>query len=181
MISILFNGSVVMMLCRRIAAGDWCHVFPEGGIWQRPELGGRENGTEGELGKLKWGVGKLIAHSPKRAIVIPFFQFGMETTMPQHPVTKKLDTVIPRPGHDVTVRFGKEIDFDDLIKEHEAIHGALWKYTASVDEDVYPGGGKEGGKEGDFHDHWDSRPEELMLYHKIALRIEESLNCLNKR
>lgn len=178
------------MHCRRIAAGDWCHVFPEGGIWQRPELGGRENGTEGDLGKLKWGVGKLIAHSPKRPIVIPFFQFGMETTMPQHPVTKKLDSVIPRPGHDVTVRFGEEIDFDDLIEEHEAIHGALWKYTASVDDDVPRCKGEDKncskgrdreGKEGDFHEHWDSRPEELMLYHKIALRIEESLDRLNKR
>jgi monolysocardiolipin acyltransferase len=134
-------------------------------------LGGRENGKEGEIGHLKWGVGKLIAHSPKKAIVIPFTHMGMETVMPQHPVTKVLATTIPQPGHDVSVKFGEELDFDDLIKEHEALHGILWKYTASVDDD----------KEGDFHEHWDSKPEELVLYHKITLRIEKSLAALLKQ
>ena len=147
-------------------------MFPEGGIWQRPVLGGRENGKENEIGHLKWGVGKLIAHSPKKAIVIPFFQYGMETLMPQHPVTKKLDSHIPVPGHDVLVRFGKEIEFDDLIKEHEEKYGVLWKYKASVDEEEEKG-------EGNFHDHWDSKPEDLKLYHKITLRIEEALIALN--
>lgn len=168
-ISLLYLYLLYGTLCRRLAAGEWCHVFPEGGIWQRPVLGGRENGKEGELGHLKWGVGKLIAHSPRRAIVVPFFQFGMETTMPQHPETKKLSSVIPRPGHNVVVRFGEEINFDDLIQEHELLHGILWKYKASVDED----------KEGDFHDHWDSKPEELLLYHKITLRVEKALIALN--
>ena len=89
--------------------------------------------------------------------------------MPQHPETKKLSSVIPRPGHNVVVRFGEEINFDDLILEHELLHGILWKYNASVDED----------KEKIFHDHWDSKPEELVLYHKITLRIEKALIALN--
>jgi monolysocardiolipin acyltransferase len=155
------NQKLLLDFARRLAAGDWCHVFPEGGIWQKPVLGGRDNGSEKELGHLKWGVGKLIAHSPKRAIVIPFFQFGMETLLPQDPVTKKLDSMIPKPGHNVKVRFGVELDFDDLIKEHEELHGQLWKYKASVDEEI------EGQ---DFHLYWDSRPEEMILYHKITLR-----------
>ena len=29
-------------------------------------------------GKLKWGVGKLIAHAPRRPIVIPFFHSGKD-------------------------------------------------------------------------------------------------------
>jgi hypothetical protein len=42
---------------RRLAAGDWGHVFPEGGVWQRPGcLGGRENGKEDEIGHLKWST-----------------------------------------------------------------------------------------------------------------------------
>ena len=92
--------------------------------------------------------------------------------MPQHPVTKKLDSHIPIPGHDVLVILGEEMNFDDLIKEHEDLHGVLWKYKASVDEE------HEGGP-GSFHDHWDSKPEELKLYHKITLRIEKALNSLN--
>lgn len=160
------------MHCRRLAAGDWCHVFPEGGIWQRPVLGGRENGKEGERGHLKWGVGKLIAHSPKRAIVIPFVHLGMETVTPQDPVTRTRYSSIPNVlGHDVSVYFGEELDFDDLIKEHEEVNGILWKYTASVDQD----------KEGDFHDHWDSNLEEQVLYHRITMRVEEAMIALHQR
>jgi hypothetical protein len=93
---------------------------------------------------------------------------GMETVMPQHPVTKALATAIPQPGHDVSVIFGEELDFDDLIEDHEALHGKLWKYTVSIDDD----------NEGDFHEHWDSKPEDLVLYHKITLRIEKALTAL---
>jgi hypothetical protein len=158
---------------RRLAAGDWGHVFPEAGIWQRPGcLGGRENGKEDEIGHLKWGAGKLIAHSPKRAVVIPFVHLGMETVTPQDPETKaRLSSVPNLVGHDVTVNFGEELDFDDLIKEHEDVHGVLWKYTANVDDD----------KEGDFHEHWDSKPEEQELYHKITMRVEQAMTALHKR
>lgn len=31
----------------------------------------------------------------------------------------------------------------------------------------------------DFHAHWDSRPEDLILYNKITRRIEEALTRLN--
>lgn len=29
-------------LSRRVAAGEWCHVFPEGKCYQQHTLGGRE-------------------------------------------------------------------------------------------------------------------------------------------
>ena len=73
-----------LLLC----IGEWCHVFPEGGIWQTDTLGGRSNGREAEVGKLKWGVGKLIAHAPVTPLVRPFFFMGTETAYPQHPETK---------------------------------------------------------------------------------------------
>ena len=161
-----------LAFARRAAAGDWLHVFPEGGIWQKLELGGRHNGREREVGRLKWGVGKLIAHCPQRPVVIPFFHWGMETTMPQHPVTKELlNKGVPVPGHRVDVRFGPELHFDDLIDAHERRHGRLWKYTASVDDDVDPD---------NFLAQWKSRPEDLELYHQITARIEDALNALNQ-
>lgn len=104
--------------------------------------------------------------------MIPFVHLGMETITPQDPVTKARLSSIPHLiGHDVTVTFGNEVDFDDLVKEHEALYGTLWKYNASVDDD----------KEGDFHQHWDSKPEEQELYHKIAMRVEQVLTELHKR
>ena len=50
------------------------------------------------LGKLKWGVGKLIAHCPRKPIVIPFIHFGTENTYPQHSTTKVVRNTIPFSG-----------------------------------------------------------------------------------
>jgi len=124
---------------------------------------------------LKWGVAKLIAHSPVPVKVVPFYHHGMETVMPQDPVTRKVLVTLPVPGHDVVVHFGGEIDFSDLIREHEALHGPLWKYRRSVVEDRAAGYIAE-----DFHRYWDSSPLEKVLYHKICLRIEDRLRKLNE-
>lgn len=157
---------------RHVVMGQWLHIFPEAGVWQRTTLGGRSNGRESELGKLKWGIGKLIAHAPKRPILIPFFHTGMETVIPQDPITLKTKGLpIPRPGHNVTVKFGPEVRFDDLIAEHEKEYGPLWKYTESVDAD------KELAMKG--LNYWESSETDKILYHKITLRIEKALTELN--
>ena len=49
-------------------------------------------------GKLKWGVGKLIAHCPTTPIVIPFYHFGTENTYPQHKDTKIIKNTFPYLG-----------------------------------------------------------------------------------
>jgi hypothetical protein len=71
----------------------------------------------------------MIAHSPKTPVVIPFFHHGMEEIMPQG------KTPLPRPGKTVSVRFGPELFFDDLIDEHEKVYGKIWKYTSNIDND----------------------------------------------
>lgn len=135
-------------------------------------------------------MGKLIAHAPNKIIVIPFFHTGMETVIPQDQTTMKtIGLPIPRPGshpllvythslmysptyiagHNVTVRFGKEIRFDDLIQEHEAKYGKLWKYSAQASQQDLD----------NFHDSWDSVPQDYALYHKITLRIQQALEDLN--
>jgi monolysocardiolipin acyltransferase len=152
---------------RVIAGGNWLHIFPEGGIWQLEGLGGRENAMD--KGKLKWGVGRLIAHSPKKPIVIPFYFTGMETIMPHDHKTKKLLVSYPHCGHKVRLKFGKEIDFQDLIDEYEAKNGTLWKFSENNDIDVNTS-------------HWKSpTSDELALYCKITRRIEENLLGLSER
>lgn len=168
------NQKLLLDFARLVAAGEWCHVFPEGGIWQWDTLGGRRNGHEKELGKLKWGIGKLIAHAPVTPEVVPFYFKGTETIYPQDE-NKVVKNKLPIPGHKVNIRFGAEIRFDDLLAEHEKIHGPLWKYKSSLkQESTY---GTE--KENEFHAYWDSRPEDLILYAKITSRIEEALTKLN--
>eukprot|EP00978_Attheya_sp_CCMP212_P013972 scaffold35329_cov44-Attheya_sp.AAC.2 len=168
------NQKLLLDFAKLVAQGDWCHVFPEGGVWQLPGLGGLKSqpGSGGRgrsssgLGKLRWGVGKLIAHSPMRPRVIPFAHAGMESLIPQDPVSGK-----SRFGHEdplrVLVRFGQELHFDDLIETHEAKHGTLWTY------DALPNNNRN------FHRKWDSSPAEYQLYSKIADRIEQHLEVLS--
>lgn len=145
------------------AHGEWCHLFPEAGIWQLDTLGGRSNGKESEIGKLKWGVGKLIAHAPKRPVVIAFYFSGSEKILPQDPQTKDLLSPIPKLNHNIQICFSQEIVFNDLIQEHEKKYGNLWKYSTNSDLET-----------------WKSKPQDLELYSKIAKRIEDVLTQLNE-
>jgi 1-acyl-sn-glycerol-3-phosphate acyltransferase len=206
-------------------AGQWCHVFPEGGVWQNDTLGGRDitatgistssvvssnsaddaftasagavplqdtdvlsNTSDGPVAavtsqrklpimdRLKWGIGKLIAHAPTKPVVIPFFFMGTETIYPQDKVTKALRNKLPIPGCNVDIRFGPEIDFSGLIAEHEKLYGPLWKVKPSVKHEQK----NEDGSDVDFHTYWDSKPSDYILYAKIAKRVEESLVELNQ-
>ena len=38
----------------------------------------------GWLTRRQWGIGKLIAHLPKRPVFIPFYHIGMTAVLPQH-------------------------------------------------------------------------------------------------
>lgn len=219
------NQRLLLDFGKHLACGEWCHVFPEGGVWQWDELGGRRKlppnatmqlssdfGSDGgsssghdrdelkiiptatlqqkalpypsSVGKLKWGVGKLIAHAPITPKVIPFAHHGMERLLPQDENTGKtklrdnlLDSMLPAIfGGDaddklhIRVKFGEEIEFDDLIREHEAKHGKLWKYC-----------GKEVNEQQQQHETtWESSREERALYSKIVRRIEGRLDVLTR-
>lgn len=165
------DQKLLLDFARKLSNGDWCHLFPEAGVWQLSTLGGRSNGTEKEKGRLKWGVGKMIAHAPEPPVVIPFCHMGMERVMPQDPETRVTLTPLPIPGrHDVTVLFGPEITFEDLVLEHERNHGTLRKCHANCSAD--------GGNIKDFLSYWASTDAEKILYHKITLRIEDEMNKL---
>lgn len=163
------NQSLFHDFAKILARGEWCHIFPEGGVWQWKELGGRGRHDVMEKDahtvrkeKLKWGVGKLIAHHPGKVRIIPFAHVGMETLLPQDPITRK--TFLKKHIFDgnklmVRIKFGKEIDCQDLIDDFEAKHGKLWKY-------------------GNGHDHFVSTAAEKELYRKITLRVEDHLEGL---
>ena len=295
---------LLLDFARHLANGEWCHVFPEGGVWQWDELGGRRQlppntvavsssdfgknrqaSTSSEekvvgintttttttatattststatslprpreivyataqqkvlppspIGKLKWGVGKLIAHAPVTPKVIPFAHKGLEKLLPQDETTGKtklrenflrsflpnmllLRSTIAGEGAiveggggggngnkkeevtssgdklNVTIRFGKEIVFDDLIREHENQHGKLWKYsgTWNAEEDYHY---RESGRKSHPHKQqqrssrnsdeqaqyelWNSSSDaERVLYSKIVRRIEYHLDDITRK
>jgi monolysocardiolipin acyltransferase len=245
------NQQLLLDFGRHLVNGEWCHVFPEGGVWQWKELGGRRQLPEGGIlgsasdfaddqqlqqqkqqtkkddtttssdnnnnnksiiipatkqhkslplspsGKLKWGVGKLIAHAPITPRVIPFAHCGMERLLPQDEISGKtylrtdfVKSLLPSfllgnsndddgsssgdgKGLQIRIQFGHEINFDDLIQEHETKHGKLWKYR-----------GKEpttaASMARQVPENWVSSKEERILYSKIVKRIEMHLEVLTK-
>jgi monolysocardiolipin acyltransferase len=219
----------------RLAQGGWCHVFPEGGVWQWNELGGRrqlppknavvvsssdiiDTSTSNDdddkqiiitattkqrnlplstKGKLKWGVGKLIAHAPIPPIVIPFAHVGMEQLLPQDVNTgvTKLHIRSILSGDDklhVKICFGTEIKFDDLLLEYENKYGKLWKYL-DHEENVKvavqqqkpqisssSSSSSSSSEEEILLSNWKSSKEERILYNKITSRIEQELDIITK-
>lgn len=84
----------------------------EGHCEQDGSLGGRAEGLgREELGRLKWGVGKMIAHAPVTPIVIPLFHTGMAELIPINPFTRKILRAVPGMGNTVTARVGAEIRY----------------------------------------------------------------------
>jgi hypothetical protein len=107
----------------------------------------------------------------------------MEEVIPELPGEKRVAVWIPRVwGHTVSIRFGEEICFEDLISEHEKTHGPLWKYASNAQNDSRVQDALNAGyphNPGAFHRAWDSTDAEKELYHKICTRIEERLTELN--
>lgn len=82
----------------------------EGHCEQDGSLGGRAPGLgRDKHGRLKWGVGKMIAHAPVTPVVIPLFHTGMAELIPINPFTRKILHAIPNVGNTVTARAGAEI------------------------------------------------------------------------
>ncbi|GMH90384.1 hypothetical protein TrST_g2047 [Triparma strigata] len=160
---------MLLDFCRRAAqGGQWIHLFPEGKIFQSGSLGAeyyraRSDERAREIGRLKWGAGKVVAHCPKKLLVVPFHHLAMEGINPQRE-DGELRTHVPQGGNDVSLRVGKYIGFDDLIEEHERKHGKLWKYKVKPEEG----------------ERWKSSEEEKKLYTKIVLRIEGALKLLEE-
>jgi 1-acyl-sn-glycerol-3-phosphate acyltransferase len=124
-------------------------------------------------GRLKWGVGKVIAHAPAHCrplIVVPISASGMERMLPVDTTTNML-----RPfsewrlfGQRIEVAVGPAIDIHDLIEAHEARHGALWTYGTQPSEDC--------DGEGAWRAKWThSTEQERELYAAITRRVEGAL------
>lgn len=164
------NQPHLLDFARQAVAGEWLHIFPEGKVSQLNRLGGRESEDRKNLGALKWGVAKLIAHAPVRPVVIPFIHIGMDGVMPMDQ-DRKLLTKFPQLGQSVQVKFGPELSFDDLITEHEQQFGPLWRYSSETN--------LTSGNEALSQNGWNSASSDFTLYKKITDRVELALVKIN--
>ncbi|CAM9269692.1 unnamed protein product [Choristocarpus tenellus] len=174
---------------RRLAAGDWCHVFPEGKTVQTGTLGGRlDEEKVAKVGRLKWGVGKMIAHAPRLPTVVPFFHTGMQNVVAEDPVSKDVLPTQPRFQKKLTIRVGDPVPVLDLIEAHEKKYGPLWKYgsnatrssntTSSTTVGTKPDQWVEGCEVDEWKETWESSTEQRSLYSAIMRRIEAALLAL---
>ena len=174
---------------RKLADGDWVHIFPEGACNQTGRVGvgtlrkkmegyvvTRDEDLAEKIGRLKWGAGKLVARvafgeSREPPLIVPYYHVGMQDVMPQRnlPDDNALKHVAPRVGKRVRVVVGDPVDVSDLIAEYEKKHGP--RRLASAVVDSVTNTERFQGWEG-------STAPELELYSAITRRIQHALEAL---
>jgi len=122
----------------KVQHGSWCHIFPEGKIFQN----WRFDSNEAVLGPFKCGVGKLIAHSyPNVPIVLPMYHSGMQDVIPEKELTdpraRKKRGSVPkgfRTGNKVKVYVGEPIDFTSEVEAfRQRYPGALDSWATTLE------------------------------------------------
>jgi len=104
----------------KLDQGNWCHIFPEGRVWQT----WRFEDSEVHLGKFKFGVGKIIAHCKNEPIILPIFHKGMDKVIPEKVLNDKKSkkpskpiSLVPKVGNLVQLYVGRPIDFSKKIAD----------------------------------------------------------------
>ena len=99
-------AETVRTMAERVSVGDWLHIFPEGRVSPPDE-------KQGELGRLKWGLGKMLCDVHELGgpppVVLPFWHTGMERVKPY-------GVGVLRAGERIHVTVGEPIDFGDLVR-----------------------------------------------------------------
>lgn len=102
---------------RKLARGEWLHVYPEGKVSQR------------FIALMRHGVGKMVALASEwregdadapHPIVVPIYHEGMETVMPQDDETNELLSMVPRIRRDVYMMVGEPIMVADIIARYRS-------------------------------------------------------------
>jgi len=83
-------------LLERLRAGEWVHIFPEGGRTREPGARLRR--------PFKTGIGRLLVEA--QPIAMPFYHRGMHELLP-------IGSRLPRSGKQVDVLFGDATRIDD--------------------------------------------------------------------
>lgn len=138
------SGSLEQPLFQRLFdklnAGNWCHIFPEGRVWQD----WRFEGNEPVLGPFKAGVGKLVAHARVTPLVVPFYHRGMGDIAPERPLENRkskkpvqVASIYPNTGKTVTVLVGEPIDFSEKVNKFKSDYpGVLGSFQTTSFEAI---------------------------------------------
>ena len=81
----------------------WLHYFPEGKVIQYKE----------RIGRLKWGIGRLLIESQKEVTVLPIILKGFDLMKP--------NDLFPRFYHDIEIFIGNPVSSIDILKATEHV------------------------------------------------------------
>ena len=95
------DQKAMQIIINKLSTGHWVSMFPEGYIAQ-----------DGEVKKVRRGVGKIILESNPTPRVYPIYHRGMEGV-------KSEKKWLPSVGSHIVVKLGKEIHFDDIISTYK--------------------------------------------------------------
>lgn len=97
----------------KLQAGDWLHLFPEG---TRQPFGGG-------IGRLRPGVGRLVADAVPTPLVVPMYHRGL------HRLHAKGDALPVSAGHRIDIAVGPPIDFAPRL--------AAWRAGGVPERDIH--------------------------------------------
>ena len=101
--------------------GEWIHFFPEGRVIQSP--------FEALL-RWKWGMARLILECNVNPVLIPIWHSGFNHMLPMSSLkTTYLIDMIPRPGKDIIIAFGKPFQIDDNRRKQYTLMTKKEKYA----------------------------------------------------
>ncbi|GAA5903269.1 hypothetical protein JCM8208_002260 [Rhodotorula glutinis] len=114
---------------KKLDAGNWVHIFPEGRIKQ-DDLH--------SLRRFKWGISRILMECERMPLVVPVWIKGFQEVMDEPRVWPNY---LPRRHKDVTILFGEPLNplLDPLLAAYRAQFPSPWRpktYDRPVGQDL---------------------------------------------
>ncbi|GAA5945008.1 hypothetical protein JCM3775_004257 [Rhodotorula graminis] len=114
---------------KKLDAGNWVHIFPEGRIKQEDLH---------SLRRFKWGISRILMECERMPLVVPVWIKGFQDVMDEPRVWPNY---LPRRNKDITILFGAPLNplLDPLLAAYRAQFPSPWRpatYDRPVGQDL---------------------------------------------
>ena len=92
----------------------WLHFFPEGRVIQENDQPDNSELEPLMIGRLKWGIGRLLIECKKNVTIVPMILKGFDRMKPN-------DRIFPLLNQELEINIGNPINSHDIIKKLDHI------------------------------------------------------------